>query len=281
MIRRVTSRFFSVSVKRACDLLEVSPSGYYKHFSWESERIRIWREMLDEFWRDQIIEAMAYKKVPKGSRGIVMYFYNTVGIRVNRKKVQRIMRKYGLVCPIRRKNPYKMMAKATKEHRTKKNILKRSFDQGKPFKVLLTDITYMHGKNGFVGYLSTIIDGASKEVLSYCVSDNLKQDIVTKTVERMIDDYGDKLADDVIIHSDQGVHYTSPVFQNLVKGVGIVQSMSRRGNCWDNAPQESFFGHLKDEIYYETCTSVQELRLVIDDYMDYYNNERGQWKLKK
>jgi len=281
LIRKVTSRVGSISVQRACILLEVSTSGYYRHFSWESERIRIWKEKQDEFWRDQIIEAMAYKKVPKGSRAIVMYFFNTVGIRVNRKKVQRIMRKYELICPIRRKNPYKQMAKATKEHRTKKNLLQRSFDQGKPYTVLLTDITYLHGKNGFIGYLSTIIDGATKETLAYYVSNNLKQDIVTKTVERLADHHGDQLKGEVMIHSDQGVHYTSPVFQKLVEGIGLVQSMSRRGNCWDNAPQESYFGHLKDEIVYEHCTTLKEIRAVIDDYISYYNNERGQWKLKK
>lgn len=281
LIRQVTSRLWSISVERACSLLEVSTSGYYNHFSWESQRVRIWKEKQDEFWKDQIIEAMAYKNVPKGSRAIVMYFYHTVGIKVNRKKIQRIMRKYGLVCPIRRKNPYKQMAKATKEHRTKKNILQRSFNQGKPYKVLLTDITYLHGKNGFIGYLSTIIDGATKETLAYYVSDNLKQEIVTETIKRLMDNHGHQLTEDVIIHSDQGVHYTSPVFQNLVKEAGLVQSMSRRGNCWDNAPQESYFGHLKDEIHYEDCTSLTELRTVIDDFMSYYNNERGQWNLKK
>ncbi|WP_027632992.1 IS3 family transposase, partial [Clostridium hydrogeniformans] len=81
--------------------------------------------------------------------------------------------------------------------------------------------------------------------------------------------------------SDQGVHYTSPIFQNKVKKNKLGQSMSRRGNCWDNAPQESFFGHLKDEVDIKACDTFEDLVKEIDDYIDYHNNFRGQWNLKK
>lgn len=83
------------------------------------------------------------------------------------------------------------------------------------------------------------------------------------------------------IHSDQGVHYTSPKFQHLLKKYKLGQSMSRRENCWDNAPQESFFGHLKDEVAYKNCIKLDELQISIDNYIDYYNNYRCQWNLKK
>ncbi len=86
---------------------------------------------------------------------------------------------------------------------------------------------------------------------------------------------------EAFIHSDQGVHYTSPIFQSKVKKMGLNQSMSRRGNCWDNAPQESFFGHLKDEVDFKKCNSIDELKSEIDDYMNYYNNYRYQWNLNK
>ena len=84
----------------------------------------------------------------------------------------------------------------------------------------------------------------------------------------------------VFIHSDQGVHYTSPIFQRKIKENGIGQSMSRRANCWGNAPQESFFGHLKDETYIKECEIFEELQKEIDDYIN-YNNYRVQWNLKK
>ncbi|WP_270501476.1 IS3 family transposase, partial [Clostridium butyricum] len=76
-------------------------------------------------------------------------------------------------------------------------------------------------------------------------------------------------------------HYTSPKFQKLLKDNNLGQSMSRRGNCWDNAPQESFFGHMKDEIDFQSCNTLEELIDMIDDYIDYYNNYRYQWNLKK
>lgn len=82
-------------------------------------------------------------------------------------------------------------------------------------------------------------------------------------------------------HSDQGCHYTSIQFRQLLKDKNLRQSMSRKGNCWDNAPQESFFGHMKDEIDISACNTFSELKVVIDDYMDYYNKERYQWGLAK
>lgn len=281
LIKRMTSQPGALSVGRACALLEVSRSGYYAHFSPENQRKRLEREKNDRDWRDRVVKAMAYKRVAKGSRAVVMYFLNTKKTVVNRKKIQRIMRKYGLACKIRRANPYRQMAKATQEHRTVPNQLARQFDQAVPKKVLLTDITYLRGSGGFLGYLSTILDGATKEILAYAVSERITLDIALDTVADLMAKHGEHLPAEALLHSDQGSHYTSPTFQKLVKEKGLSQSMSRRGNCWDNAPQESYFGHLKDEISYEQCRSLPELKAVIDDYMAYYNQERGQWKLKK
>src|SRR5665648_181489 len=81
--------------------------------------------------------------------------------------------------------------------------------------------------------------------------------------------------------SDQGVHYTSPKYQELLKTNKLGQSMSRRGNCWDNAPQESFFGHLKDHVDNRSCKTLQEIRSKVDDYIQYYNNHRYQWERQK
>ena len=87
--------------------------------------------------------------------------------------------------------------------------------------------------------------------------------------------------EETIIHSDRGVHYTSYKFIEIVKDSNFRQSMSRRANCWDNAPQESFFGHMKDEIDVSNCTDFCEVKDIIDDWIDYYNNERYQWDLAK
>ena len=113
------------------------------------------------------------------------------------------------------------------------------------------------------------------------VSDSLEVDFVLETVNKLIKVHGVSLSKETLIHSDQGCHYTSVSFRNLIQDEKLRQSMSRKANCWDNAPQESFFGHMKDEIDLSGCKTFRDVKKVIDDYMDYYNNERYQWQLAK
>ena len=230
---------------------------------------------------DIILKAFDHRGYKKGSRSIKMTLESEFGITYSRKRIQRIMRKFNIVCPIRKANPYKRMAKATKEHKVVPNLLNREFKQEVVGKVLLTDITYLPYGKGQMAYLSTIKDASTNEILAYNLSDSLKLDIATDTIHKLMANTNVKLSEDAFIHSDQGVHYTSPIFQKLLKSNKLGQSMSRRGNCWDNAPQESFFGHMKDEIDYKNCTTLAELQSVIDDYIYYYNNYRCQWNLKR
>lgn len=85
---------------------------------------------------------------------------------------------------------------------------------------------------------------------------------------------------EALFHSDQGMHYTHPNIRLLVREAGFQQSMSRKGNCWDNASMETFFSHMKDELDYKSCASLDELRARVDEYMEYYNSGRYQWTLK-
>jgi putative transposase len=202
-------------------------------------------------------------------------------ITYNLKRIRRIMKKYDIICPIRKANPYKRMMKATQEHTVLPNLLNRNFKQDIPGKVLLTDITYLYYGNSMKAYLSTIKDGSTNEILAYHISDRLTLDIATDTLHKLKKNRKVRLDKDAFIHSDQGSHYTSPTFQKLVKNYGLGQSMSRRGNCWDNAPQESFFGHFKDEAHIKPCATLEELKKEIKSYMTYYNNYRYQWNLKK
>ena len=202
-------------------------------------------------------------------------------IRMNRKKIQRLMSKYGLICPIRKANPYRRMAKAMKTDNISANLVNREFKEHGPRTILLTDITYLFYNHGSKAYLSVIKDAYTKQVLAYTVSQSLAVDFVLETVNMLIRDHGVSLSGGAILHSDQGFHYTSISFRQLLKDKKLRQSMSRRGNCWDNAPQESFFGHMKDEIHLNRCNSFLDLKLEIDDYIDYYNNDRYQWNLAK
>lgn len=274
----ITKHNFKGLTKYLCESAGVSRSGYYHYLN--TQDIREKRHHQDLKDMELINQAYLMNKHAKGSRGIYMRLKNKFKVTINRKKIQRLMRKFGLVCPIRKANPYKRMAKATKEHRTVPNLLNRNFKDGNPGQILLTDITYLPFKGGFA-YLSVIKDSVTNEIIAHYLSKNIKLDIATKTIQLMIIKNRNRLDSNAYIHSDQGVHYTSPKFQRLLKQFQLGQSMSRRGNCWDNAPMESFFGHMKDELDFRKCNNFKELETMIDDYMYYYNNERYQWNLKK
>jgi putative transposase len=264
-----------------CDVVGVSRSGYYNYFSPESQERRKQKDKCDEEVKEIVLKAFHYKRRKKGARQIKMTLVGQFNVVYNLKRIRRIMKKYKIVCPIRKANPYKRMMKATHEHSVVPNLLSREFNQGIPGKVLMTDITYLtYGKN-LRAYLSTIKDGSTGEVLAHHVSDRITLDIATDTLQKLKKNRKFKKAKDALIHSDQGVHYTHPDFQRMVKKLGLLQSMSRRGNCWDNAPQESFFGHLKDETYIKECATLEEVKMEIKQYIIYYNHYRYQWNLNK
>jgi transposase InsO family protein len=261
-----------------CSRAKVSRSGYYNYLN--SEEIRHAKESKDLEAKSIILKAFNRRGFKKGARSIRMILENEFNIIYNLKKIRRIMKKYKIICPHRRPNPYKNIAKATKEHSTVPNTLERNFKQGTPRKILLTDITYLNYGDGKRAYLSTIKDSCTNEILSYEVSSSLHLEIALNTVKRLIRRKF-QLASGCLIHSDQGFHYTSPKFQALLNKNNIKQSMSRKGNCWDNAPMESFFGHMKDNIGLKSLKTLDEVKKEIKRYMNYYNNHRYQWDLKK
>lgn len=268
-----------LSIGELCKIAGVSRSGYYNWVT--SEEARIQREEQDKADFSLILEAYQSRGYSKGARSIYMTLLHK-NIRMNLKKIRRLMNKYGLFCPIRKANPYRRMAKNMQTSNVANNVVNRNFKSYGVRKILLTDITYLHYKTDCC-YLSTILDAFTHEILAYKVSTNLKVDFVIDTVNQLMLKYGCQLDCHTIVHSDQGFHYTSNAFIEKLKDNNFVQSMSRKGNCWDNAPQESFFGHMKDEIAYEISKkeSFSEVKLLIDDWMDYYNNERYQWSLAK
>ncbi len=190
-----------------CNLAGVSTSGYYNYHSSISKQNRR-RKQLSEKERYKLIRKVfesGKKKI--GAKQIKMKLERKYNVTMNLKAIRRIMRKYGLVCKIRRQDPYKKMLKADHRHRIHENHLNRNFDQQAPYKVLLTDITYIRYNNRFA-YLSTILDGSTKEVVAYKVSNNLKIDFVLDTVREL---ENIELHESALIHSDQGSHYTPKV----------------------------------------------------------------------
>jgi transposase InsO family protein len=268
-----------LNISELCKIAGVSRSGYYRWL--EATPVRELREEQDKSDFELIVTAYNVRGYAKGARSIYMTLLHR-DIRMNLKKIRRLMNKYGLFCPIRAANPYRRMAKAMRTNKIADNIVDRNFRAYGVRKVLLTDITYLSFQSGRC-YLSTIFDAFTHEILAYEISMSLKVDFVIDTVTQLIDKHGCTLDSDTIVHSDQGCHYTSTAFIEKLREADFVQSMSRRGNCWDNAPQESFFGHMKDEIAYEIAKKCcfSEVKALVDDWMDYYNNERYQWSLAK
>ncbi len=268
-----------LSVEMLCEIAGVSRSGYYAWVSAIPDRLQ--REEEDRADFKLILIAYNKRGYTKGARGIYMcLLHMDPPIVMNLKKIRRLMKKYHLYCPVRRANPYRQMSKAIKTSNYADNLLQREFECYGPRMVLLTDITYIPYNGTFV-YLSVILDAFTKQILSYVLSSSLEIDFVKETVEILIRDHGISLHKETIVHSDQGCHYTSLTFIKILKDNDLRQSMSRRGNCWDNAPQESFFGHMKDHISdrIAECTRFDQVKYYVDDYMDYYNNDRYVWEL--
>ena len=268
-----------LSIAKMCELAKVSRSGYY---GWlDAKPYRQSQEEADKADFEKILEAYRHRGYAKGARSIYMRLLH-LDIVMNLKKIRRLMHKYGLKCPYRGPNPYRQMAKALKTNTVFPNKVDRKFLAGGVRKVLLTDITYIFYDKG-VCYLSTVLDAFTREILAYELSENLEVAFVLKTLAELVEKHGSTLDDTTIVHSDQGCHYTSKAFIKALEDNHFVQSMSRKGNCWDNAPQESFFGHMKDEIKYEIAMmkTYGEVKAKIDDWIDYYNSDRYQWDLAK
>jgi len=247
-----------------CDLAHVSRSGYYR-----------WLKTADELDKDYD-DYLKVKEVFDQGKG--NYGWRSIKMRLpemNHKKIQRIMRKYDLTARVRRRNPYKAIMKKRMEHRIFPNILDRAFDQYVPFTVFCADIAYIPFQDSYA-YLSVVKDIASGEVVAWNLSNGLEEALVLDTMRNM-----PRTRENAMIHSDQGFHYTNPQYIAAVEALGLAQSMSDKGSCIDNAPIESFFGHMKDELDYHSCASLKELRSRVDEYMQYYNHERKQWTRNK
>lgn len=268
-----------LSVSSLCEIAGVSRSGYYNWL--KSEETRRKRDEQDKNDFELILAAYHFRGYQKGARSIYMrLLHQDPPVRMNIKKIRRLMDKFGIACLIRKANPYRRMLKAMRTSHIAENLLNRDFTGLGARKVLLTDITYIPC-NGVFFYLSTILDAFTRQVLAYVLSDSLEVDFVLETVNRLLEQHRISLSTETLIHSDQGCHYTSCRFIQIVKDAQLRQSMSRRGNCWDNAPQESFFGHMKDEIDLSQSSCFSEVKAVIDDWINYYNNDRYQWQLAK
>ena len=228
-----------------------------------------------------IKEVFDEKKAKVGIRQIKMLISDRFEIVMNKKKIARIKNKFKLVTKIRRKNFYRKFAKKIHEHQACPNFLNREFTRTKADDVYSTDITQFNYGAGKKAYLAVFKDLGTKEIVASEISKRINVDLVNSALDKALVKLSYKKRKTLMIHSDQGFHFTHYKYREILHVNGITQSMSRKGNCIDNAPVESFFGYLKDHIELKECDSFEKLKNMVTREIEYYNNERPMWDLKK
>ena len=192
----------------------------------------------------------------------------------NPKTVLRVMQKYNLLSVVRRKK-YHYYSQALHKY---PNLMNRDFSAERPNQKWVTDISYIHTREGVL-YLSIIRDLFDNSIVSYKTSTTQNVQLVLETIKAA--KRKEKVTGELQLHSDQGFQYTSKQYFNLMQSYNILQSMSRRGNPYDNALAENFFSILKTEcIYRVKLKTYDEARILISQYIDFYNNQRIQLKTK-
>jgi len=261
--------------RRILALVGVSKSRYYALLNNENYGMQsIRKDNQDEIDISVIGQVLKYKGFEKGIRQVYMLMPKITDHSFSMYRIRRLMNKYGIRTDIRRPSMNRKAMRELMERNRKANLLMRRFKLHRPNEVRLTDVTYLDYGDGKRAYGSASVDPVTGRLICFIVSENNDLLLALDTLEAM-DSHAAKSG--AILHSDQGILYMTDDFQATVVEKGLTQSMSRRGNCWDNAVQESFFGHFKDECHYEKCKTLKELQKCIDDYSFYYNNERGMW----
>ena len=249
-----------------CRFFGVSRSGYYAY----TERMQ--RPAFDQELAERIAQCQTRVRKTYGYRRVQMWL-DKQGVHRNPKTVLRVMQKYGLLSEVRRRRKYRYTGEYLHKY---PNSLNRQFTAERPNQKWATDISYIHTNQGVL-YLSIIRDLYDNSIVAYKMG-------VAQTVRLVLDTIRaakrkEKITAKLQLHSDQGFQYTSNAYFNLTKEYGITPSMSRRGNCYDNAMAENFFSILKTECIYRTkIRSFTEARILIDEYIWFYNNERIQLK---
>lgn len=259
-------------IQLLCEMAHVSRAGYYK---WVKQQVSPSEKQIENNEiKKKIMECHDKLKGIYGYRRIKVWLNKTYGIQLNHKRVQRLMRELGLKAVIRKRKPYYGKKEA---YVLSDNHLNRNFHASRLNEKWVTDITYLIF-NGQKLYLSAIKDLYNNEIVAYHVSRRNDLKLVMDTLKKA---KKKRNVEGILLHSDQGYQYTSRQYNNLLKKYKMKASMSRKGNCWDNACMENFFSHFKTECFnlYSFRTS-EEVKDAVKKYIRFYNNQRFQKKLK-
>ena len=255
------------SISAMCRFFEVSRSGYYNFVHRIGKRERN-ADLVDLIRTKQKTCDHTY-----GYRRIWRWLKNSKKIYRNPKTILKIMKKYELLSDIRRPRKWRQLGQQIHRY---ENLLNRQFRANKPNQKWVTDISYIHTGQGIL-YLSMIRDLYDNSIVAYKTGTSQSVNLVLDTIRQAMEK--EKVAAELQLHSDQGSQYTSQAYFELTKSYGITPSMSRRGNCYDNAMAENFFSILKTEcIYRHQPKTFAEANHLIDDYIYFYNHHRIQLK---
>lgn len=245
-----------------CQVIKVSKSGYYK-----------WRVRKDEpeekRMRDLVEQIYTEHKGRYGYRRITAEI-KRIGYTINSKRVIRIMKLLGLKAV--KPKLYRKTTKSEHKKEVNENILNQNFETKKRDQVWLSDITYIKTSEGWL-YLAIVMDLYSRRILGWSLREYMTKEIVIEALSNALKNY--RMTADTIFHSDRGVQFTAEEFRAILAKLGITQSMSRSGNCYDNAPMESFFHTLKNELVLSGKLKTRyTTRIVIFEYIEMYYNRR-------
>lgn len=255
------------SISEMCKFFSVSRSGYYDYV----KRMDIPAKDLP--LAEKIRECQAKCGKTYGYRRVHIWLERN-GIHHNPKTILRVMQKYNLLSVVRRKK-YRNYSNILHKY---PNLLNRDFKADRPNQKWVTDISYIKTSQGTM-YLSVIRDLFDNSIVAYKTGTEQNINLVLSTIRAA--KRKEKVTVEVLLHSDQGFQYTSQAYFKLTQSYGITPSMSRRGNPYDNALAENFFSILKTECIYRTkLKTYEEARLLIGEYIHFYNNERLQLKTK-
>ena len=263
---------YDYSIQSILKKIGLSRSSYYSILSNDNYGMK---DKQDEIDFQHIKKVIDYKGFKKGSRTIYMMLPGMCGVHFGRAKILRLMKKYGCVCTVRKERPELKTNKENLKKNRKPNLLRRRFRLARPNEILLTDVSYLKYSTNKTEYFSCIKDAVTGKIVNHVTSSANDLNLATDTIDCL------DPTENTLFHSDQGILYFNDEFQNKLKKLGYEQSMSRRGNCWDNSSQESYFGHMKDECDFSKCSTPEDVKKKVDEYVYYYNYERPQWTRNK
>ena len=253
-------------VQVMCRFFGVSRSGYYDFVK------RIGQPEHDADLAESVRECQRITDKTYGYRRVWKWLQDR-NVRRNPKTILRVMQKYGLLSEIRRRRKWVNLGQQVHKY---ENLLNRQFKTDKPNTKWVTDISYIHTKEGVL-YLSMIRDLYDNSIIAYKVASRQTVSLVLDTIRLAMKNEKKRVAAELQLHSNQGFQYTTQAYFKLTQSYGITPSMSRKGNPYDNAMAENFFSILKTEcIYRHKPRTLREASNLIDRYIYFYNHERIQ-----